>query len=368
MRILFTCRPAYGHLFPLLPLANAARAAGHDVVFGTGEAFVPRVRELGFEVHRVGIAIADAEAEARRRHGEDAGFLDVGITMFAELLPRATIGDLTPLLPKLRPDLVVYEQSDVGAGALAQRAGVPAVSLVIGRSMPPQVLALAAERLAPIWQTPPADAMLGNACIDVWPDSIRDPGTAGVPKVFRMRPTPYDPEVPLPPLPADGFVYLTLGTVAFGATDVLRGAIAALSRLPVEVLVALGPGDPAALGPVPERVRIAGFVPQAEVLKHAGAVVHHGGSGTVLASLAAGLPQLVLPQGADQFANAEALTTLGAGTALVGAEIRIPAIEAAARALLEDPEPREVARGVAAEIAEMPPPEEVLGELVSWAR
>ena len=118
--------------------------------------------------------------------------------MFAELLPRAVVDDLTPLLPELRPDLVVYEQSDVGAGAVARRAGIPAVSVVIGRSMPPPILAVAAERLAPIWGTLPADAILGDASVDVWPDSLRDPGTAGVPKVFRMRPTPFDPDVPLP--------------------------------------------------------------------------------------------------------------------------------------------------------------------------
>ncbi|MGW4061157.1 glycosyltransferase [Amycolatopsis sp. NPDC004747] len=367
MRILFTCRPAYGHLFPLLPLANAARAAGHDVVFGTGEEFLPKVRELGFEAHRVGISIRDAEAEAQRRHGADAGFLELGITVFAELLPQSTMADLRPLLPRLRPELVVYEQSDVGTGALAQQAGIPAVSHVIGRSMPPEVLSVAAERLAPLWGTLPADAMLGDACVDVWPDSVRDPGTAAVPKVFRMRPTPYDAAVPLPPLPEDGFAYLTLGTVVFGATQVLRGAIAALSRLPVDVVVAVGPGDPAALGPVPENVRVAGFVPQAEVLKHAGLVVHHGGTGTVLGTLAAGLPQLILPQGADQFANAETLSALGAAKALVGDAIRIPAIEAAARELLDGSAAREVARGIAAEIAVMPAPQVVLGELVAWA-
>ncbi|UOX87480.1 glycosyltransferase [Amycolatopsis sp. FBCC-B4732] len=367
MRILFTCRPAYGHLFPLLPLANAAAKAGHDVVFATGEAFMPKVRDLGFEVRRAGIGIGEAEAEAKKRHGEDAGFLDVGVTMFAELLPRSLLGDLTPLLPELRPDLVVYEMSDVGTAIAARRAGIPAVSVVIGRSMPPEVLAVATERLRPLWGTLPADALLGDACVDVWPDRVRDPGTAGVPKVFRMRPTPYDPNVPLPPLPADGFVYLTLGTVVFGATDVLRGAIRALERLDVDVLVALGPGDPAALGPLPERVRATGFVPQAQVLEHAGLVVHHGGTGTVLASLAAGLPQLVLPQGADQFANAETLEALGAAKALVGDAIRIPALETAARALLTDPKPREIARGIAAEIAEMPPPDQVLDELVSWA-
>lgn len=367
MRILFTCRPAYGHLFPLLPLANAARDAGHDVVFGTGEAFVGKVRDLGFAAHRAGIAISEAEAEAKKRHGEDAGFLDVGITMFAELLPRSLLDDLTPLLPELRPDLVVYEMSDVGAAIAARRAGIPAVSVVIGRSMPPEILAVATERLRPLWGTLPADALLGDACVDVWPDSVRDPGTAAVPKTFRMRPTPFDPDVPLPPLPEDGFVYLTLGTVVFGATPVLRGAIRALGRLDVDVLVALGPGDPAALGPLPDRVRAAGFVPQAEVLEHAGLVVHHGGTGTVLASLAAGLPQLVLPQGADQFANAETLGALGAAKALVGDEIRIDAIETAVRELLADSKARDIARGVATEIAEMPPPEQVLAEIVSWA-
>ncbi|WIY04698.1 glycosyltransferase [Amycolatopsis mongoliensis] len=367
MRILFTCRPAYGHLFPLLPLANAAAAAGHEVVFGTGEAFVPQVRDLGFEVHRAGIGIGEAEAEAQKRHGADAGFLDVGITMFAELLPHSLLGDLTPLLPELRPDLVVYDMSDVGAGVAARRAGIPAVSVVIGRSMPPEILAVAAERLRPLWGELPADALFGDACVDVWPDSVRDPGTASVPTVFRMRPTPFDPDVPLPPLPEDGFVYLTLGTVVFGATDVLRGAIRALSRLDVDVLVALGPGDPSALGELPARVQVAGFVPQAEVLKHAGLVVHHGGTGTVLASLAAGLPQLILPQGADQFANAETLSALGAAKSLVGDAIRIPAIEAAARDLLTDPKPRDTARGIAAEIAKMPPPEQVLAEVVAWA-
>ncbi|MEV6830536.1 glycosyltransferase [Amycolatopsis sp. NPDC051102] len=367
MRILLTCRPAYGHLYPLLPLAIAARDAGHDVVFGTGSDFVPMVRDLGFEAHRAGIGIGEAEAEAKQRHGEDAGFLDVGITMFAELLPRSLLDDLAPLLPRLRPDLLVYEMSDVGTGIAARRAGLPAVSVVIGRSMPPELLAVATERLRPLWGELPADALLGDVCVDVWPDSVRDPGTAAVPKVFRMRPTPYDPDVPLPPLPDDGFAYLTLGTVVYGATQVLRGAIRALSKLDVDVLVALGPGDPALLGELPGRVRVAGFVPQAEVLKHAGLVVHHGGTGTTLAALAAGLPQLILPQGADQFANADTLSALGAAKALVGDAVRIDAIETAARALLTDPQPREIAEGVAREIAGMPSPEQVLADVVSWA-
>jgi UDP:flavonoid glycosyltransferase YjiC (YdhE family) len=35
-RLLFTCRPLFGHYEPLRPLAAAARDAGHLVAFATG--------------------------------------------------------------------------------------------------------------------------------------------------------------------------------------------------------------------------------------------------------------------------------------------------------------------------------------------
>jgi UDP:flavonoid glycosyltransferase YjiC (YdhE family) len=70
LRILFCCRPAYGHVYPLLPLATACRGAGHRVLFGTGEEFRPRLRELGFPVEMVGISIDEADRLALR---EDPG-------------------------------------------------------------------------------------------------------------------------------------------------------------------------------------------------------------------------------------------------------------------------------------------------------
>jgi UDP:flavonoid glycosyltransferase YjiC (YdhE family) len=45
-------------------------------------------------------------------------------------------------------------------------------------------------------------------------------------------------------------------------------------------------------------------------------IVHHGGTGTVLDALEAGLPQPLLPQGADHFVNVEILTAAGAVRAL----------------------------------------------------
>ncbi|SDP87635.1 glycosyltransferase [Lentzea jiangxiensis] len=369
MRILFSCRPAYGHVFPLVPLARAAREAGHEVVFATGQDFLGIVRDLGFEAHPAGISVGEAEAEARRRHG-DADVTRLMITMFADVLPRATAGDLAALLPRVRPDLVVYEQSDVGAAKAARDAGIPVVSHVIGRSMPPPVQQLAAPEMAWLWDgAAPADLMLGDVVVDLWPDVVRDPVVAALPTVLRQRPAAFDLDVPMPEVEsAKPLVYLTLGTVSFGRTEVLRAAVDGLARLPVTVLVALGPGDPALLGEVPGTVHVAGFVPQAQVLRRADLVVHHGGTGTVLGALAAGLPQLVLPQGADQFVNADVLAQTGAGAKLVGPEATADAVTAAARHLLDDPAARNVATTAAAEIARMPEPAAVVEELTALVR
>ncbi|GGM77110.1 glycosyl transferase [Lentzea pudingi] len=367
MRILFSCRPAYGHLFPLVPLARAAREAGHEVVFATGPGFVGKARELGFEAHASGISVAEAEAEARRRHG-DADVPRLLITMFADVLPRATVADLSALLPRVKPDLVVYEQSDVGAAKAARDAGIPFVSHVIGRSMPPEIQRMAAGEMAWLWDgAAPADLMLGDVVVDLWPDTVRDPVVAALPTVLRMRPAAFDLDVPMPEVDSTKpLVYLTLGTVSYTATEVLRQAVDGLARLPVTVLVALGPGAP--LGDVPANVRVAGFVPQAEVLRRAALVVHHGGTGTVLGALAAGLPQLVLPQGADQFVNADVLAQTGAGAKLVGPEITADAVTAAAGRLLDDPAAREVAGRVRSEIAGMPDPAAVVQALAELVR
>ncbi|HEX7303764.1 glycosyltransferase [Lentzea sp.] len=373
MRILFSCRPAYGHLFPLVPLARAAGEAGHDVVFATGLGFVDRVRALGFEAHAAGISVAEAETEARTRH-PGADVVTVLVAMFADVLPRATLAGLAPLLPRVRPDLVVYEQSDVGAAKAARDAGIPFVSHVIGRSMPPEVQAAAAEHMAWLWDEQPADLMLGDAVIDLWPDTVRDPQVLKVSTVIRQRPAPFDLDVPMPEIPSGRpLVYLTLGTVAFVNTAVLRAAVEGLARLPVHVLVAVGPGDPALLGEVPGNVTVAAFVPQASVLRRAALVVHHGGTGTTLGSLATGLPQLVLPQlvlpqGADQFVNADVLVETGAGAKLVGPEVTADAVETAARRLLGDDAAKRVALTAAAEIADMPDPAAVVQRLTELVR
>jgi UDP:flavonoid glycosyltransferase YjiC (YdhE family) len=163
-------------------------------------------------------------------------------------------------------------------------------------------------------------------------------------------------------------VYFTLGTVSFGAVEVLNRAIPEIAALDVDLLVTVGPeGEPASLGEVPVNVHVERFVAQSAVLPLIDLIVHHGGTGTVLSALEVGLPQLLLPQGADQFFNAEILTAAGAARALPNDAQQAGAIGEAVQELLGDGPERQVATRLRDEIAAMPSPAEVVPALVKLA-
>ncbi len=68
------------------------------------------------------------------------------------------------------------------------------------------------------------------------------------------------------------------------------------------------------MGTPPPNVRVERWVDQNEVLTRATAVVCHGGGGTTLGTLAAGLPLVVVPLFSnDQHINAGRIAASGAG-------------------------------------------------------
>ena len=128
------------------------------------------------------------------------------------------------------------------------------------------------------------------------------------------------------PAGATPLVYMSFGTVA--ATigffpDLYRAVIDALADLPIRLLVTVGEeADPAELGPLPGHVRVERWIPQAEIFTEADAMVGHGGFGTTLGALLAGVPQVVVPLFADQHHNAGRIAELGAGLAVDSAGSR----------------------------------------------
>ena len=156
-------------------------------------------------------------------------------------------------------------------------------------------------------------------------------------------------------------VYLTLGTVV-ATGEVLAPAIEGLSTLDADILVALGSAAGADLGAVPANVHVEAFVDQPAVLAHADLVVHHGGSGTILGALTTGTAQLLLPKGADQFFNADAMAHAGLASVLEPSQVTADAVATLARAALEGHRP--AVDAVRGEIARMPHPAEVVDRLV----
>src|SRR6185503_20411409 len=119
----------------------------------------------------------------------------------------------------------------------------------------------------------------------------------------------------------------------------------------------------AELAPHPPNAYVERYVSQALLLPRVDAVVSHGGSGSMLAALAHGLPMLLVPLGADQFDNAARAVEAGLARRLLPDELDVATAREAVAALLEDDGARERARTVAAEIAAMPAPPEVAERL-----
>ncbi|MEV8435951.1 glycosyltransferase [Actinosynnema sp. NPDC051121] len=379
MRILFSSLGSHGHTYPLLPLAIAAREQGHDITFVTGEAFADALAALGIEHFPGGMDMraAAAEAGADINRAQEVG-PDLISFVFGSVLPRRFVADVAPVIADRKPDLVVHEFANPGAGLAAKIAGVPALCHSFGRmwqgnELTDVVRGHLAAVAADLGVTLPDDDLmgLGNPYLDICPPSVQDPEfLATATRRVPLRPVPFAEPGELPQWVLDHdqpLVYLTLGT-AFGDAGVLRTAIEGLGAVDAKVLVAAGPTvDAGALGDLPDNVVVLGWVPQADLLPHVDLVVHHGGSGTTLGTFGAGVPQLVLPQGADQFSNAEVVAEAGLGAQLLGADVTAEAITAQARRLLTDEAVLGAARKMAEEVAAMPSPHDVARTLPDYA-
>ena len=298
--------------------------------------------------------------------------LEIGGRLFFDVIAPRTAADLAPVLADLRPDLVVYEQYDVGAAVVAHSAGIAAVGHAVSPRFPAKVQqAMAGRPLERLWSRhgrpgSTFDVFTGDAYVDIFPTALQQPAFLADPARVPLRPVPFaEPDAILPPWVRERdrpLVYLTLGTIV--STDqALRPVIEGLGRLDVDVLLALGSADGSALGAVPRNVRVESFVDQPAALRHADLAVHHGGSGTILAALAYGTPQLLLPKGADQFWNADLMAGAGLAEVIEPAHVTPDAVARTAAAELGNLRPSVDA--VSVEIAAMPDPAEALEQLVS---
>jgi MGT family glycosyltransferase len=149
----------------------------------------------------------------------------------------------------------------------------------------------------------------------------------------------------------------------------LAAIFAGLRDEPLNIVATVGAAaDPAAFGPQQPHIRVERFLPLAHVLPRCDLVVCHGGSGTVIAALAHGLPLVIVPMAADQPHNAARCEALGVGRTLLPADCTPEAVRDEVHAVLADPAYRRNAARVRDEAAAMPGPEYAVTLLEQLAR
>ncbi|WZH51935.1 MAG: DUF1205 domain-containing protein [Nocardioides alkalitolerans] len=407
MRVLLVSYAERTQAEPLVPLAWALRCAGHDVLVATQPELVETLADSGLPVVAVGRSLPLYRLWDHAEHEGDAdGDLDLvdptvpldwdtAAPAFADLVQwwfrtanEPLVGDLVALCREWEPDLVVWETITV-AGAVAARAcGVPHVRFLWTYDFLASVLRRlrdvqppgAAEPLTAWLATvaarfgvePDPAAVTGDATITFLPAALRrldDPDLTYLP----MRFVPYAGPVVVPDWvhdePTVPRACVTLGTSAldrFGrlvvpAATVVRGVAAVAA----EVLVTLDGPEDAGLDPaeVPDHVRFVGRVPLDAVLRTCDLVVHHGGPGTAMTAVAAGVPALVVPEEFDAPVLARLLADTGAALRLSLDELTEASVAEAARRLLDDPAIREETVRLRTALLGMPSPHDLVDAL-----
>jgi UDP:flavonoid glycosyltransferase YjiC (YdhE family) len=371
MRVLFTSTPYFGHVNPMLPLARAFLARGDEVLWATPAEACERLAAEGITAipaGRTGDAkpgpafLARSPAIAALPRADQADHVFPGIFGIERAAPM--LADLLPIVDGRAPHLVVREAAELAGPIAAARAGIPYLTHAFGALLPERRTAAAGESVAPLWEANgleprPHGGSYDHLYLDIYPPSLQAQGGTHVRATQPLGPARRRAGGRAACLDDAGdrpVVYVTMGTIFNGPT-ILRALVEGVRELDVFAVVTVGPDDDVeALGPQPANVHVARFIPQDDLLPHCTAVVSHAGSGTFLATLAAGLPQVCVPLGADQHLNAGAATSAGAG---ITVEPEATAVREALARVLGGAAFRSTAHRLAAEVASMPPPAEV---------
>ncbi|MFF7803109.1 nucleotide disphospho-sugar-binding domain-containing protein [Streptomyces olivaceus] len=416
MRILFTPVAATTTpLFHMVPLAWAFRAAGHDVRVAAQPELSRAIVEVGLPAVEVGHGYEIMDGVLRSRGGQRVieapadQWTDSGLAGTAEDPPadyddkHADLRDaaMAPLVeaagrmaPGLlrfteywRPDLLVTDSMVFAAPLVSALRGVPLVRQTWG----PDVMRMVSQPLQgraadgdvrAEWPTglPGLYDHYGVEVrndypvrtVDPWPTSLQFPDLSGR---LPMRFVPYNGAAVAPEWvldrPGRPRVCVTWGTstsaLAGDEAFVLPRVVEGLAGLDVEVVLAVGPDDRRKLGTLPGGVRVAENVPLHLFMETCDAIVHQGGTSTLLTAARHGLPQVMMPQTADNPFNAANFAGSGAGVTLDAAGADAGEIGAAVTRVLTEPAWRVAAEKLRGEMAEMPPPSAVVRSLEELA-
>lgn len=416
-RFLVTCWPFVGHLYPQISVALALRDLGHEVAFYTHESTRSVLDGVGFslfpfvhvdEKRYERIHALEAEVPATQPQGQT---LSVAMKAYRDMLADSIpeqIADLDSIIQNWRPDvlitdpalwgpiLVAWEKFKVPVALLTQMIG----SMIPGPDAPPwgpglppprtfktrllskivekivDIVAYGMRRrvnkiraeygLGPMFHS--VNAHTGRLPLYLIPsvpelDYNRQDQPSNVhyigPCIWTKPAGEVEPDW-LENLPSDRpWIHATEGTAQYQEPFLLRATSQGLGGLAMEVILTTGQNrDPVALGlhPLPQNVRIARWLSHEEFLPRCAVFITTGGAASVLASLKAGVPMIVVPTFWDKSDNAQRVVEAGVGLRLAPSACTSERLRAAVMRILNEPHFRENARKMARQFAEAPGP------------
>jgi UDP:flavonoid glycosyltransferase YjiC (YdhE family) len=372
MRFLFSSHPLDGHLHSLIPLAQATEQAGHSVAFAVPPAFCEKVDRIGFAAIPCGPAWADepiASVYAKALELEDTAFFLS--ELYAGVAARSFAPSLLDIIADWQPDAIVSDPTEFGSWVAAERAGIPRVFNLWGLAIPQEfLLGLAGRALAELraaFDLPPdpqLQTLVQAVKLVFAPRGYQPPGLEIPDSVHFFRPDSFDrsgdEDLPgwVAELPARPTVYVTLGTLFNTSSNWLERILEGLAGEDLNAVVTVGRDrDPAQFSGLASNLHVEHYIPQSLLLPHCDAVVSHAGYGTVMGTLAHGLPSVLIPIGADQPMHASRCDAIGTSLSLDRADLTPETVRAATWRVLREPEFRKRAQVLAEEIASMPGPE-----------
>ena len=150
--------------------------------------------------------------------------------MFGEALTPPMAADLVPLARDWGPDLLVHENAELAAPLAGAVCAVPSVTHSFGTAVPVPILDDTRERLAGLWsahglEVPPYAGCFGAGYLDICPPSVQTTSVDHIAKVQPLRPATVSGPTRAP---AEPLVYVTLGTVQ-SRPDLLREVVAGVA-------------------------------------------------------------------------------------------------------------------------------------------
>ena len=373
MRVLVTTLPAFGHFYPMVAFSWALRSAGHQVLVAGPRLIVNEARNAGLAGTVVSdVSVRDLWAASDDPSGEDnhRPIADLGL----EIADRAAT-DVLQLCRDWRPDVVMSDPMEFAGPLAAGLAGVPTVSHRWGLHCPDELISSLWESAGPKRRALhdrfgiDAAALEPHAVLDTCPPGLRRTENSSW---ISMRYVPYCGNAVLPRWltepRAKPRVCVSMSSLPMRqGLEALSTAARALSDTPVEVVLSGTGSRDSSLGALPPNVRAPGWLPHDQLLSACDAVVHHGGAGSSMVSLTKALPQIVVPQLGDQFANAEQLERRGIAHRIAVSDLSEEAVAEGVERVLEDPAYRNNAAELRSEIEAMRSPTRAVAEFESAA-